>query len=104
MTRASIYSVKRYLIGGTWFVSLKDADMPAPTITNNVEHVLAELVETGLLYPGERVIYRDTTGRWDEIVIDSRCAFVGFWSLNARSNDSAIATARRAGPPSRNEA
>jgi hypothetical protein len=38
------------------------------TITNDVEAVIADLYERKLLTTGKRLIYRDSLGRWDEII------------------------------------
>jgi hypothetical protein len=100
MMRNSVYSVERHQAGSTWFVCLTDADAVAPSITNNAENVLTELVEMDLLHPGERVIYRDTDGIWDEVVIDERCTFVAFAPLRTTSRDAAISIAvSRTGAP-----
>ena len=57
------------------------AHAQAMTVTNDIEHVLAKLVDGGALIPGrkmQRVIYRDSDGEWDEVVIDDACCFVCF--------------------------
>ena len=51
------------------------------TVTNDIEHVLADLVERGQLVPGhplQRVICCDSEGYWDRVIIDDRCRFVKF--------------------------
>jgi len=67
-----------------------DPAHPTMTVTNDVEHVIQDLAKQGLLEDGKRVIYRDTTGTWDEIVVkDGR--FVTFRHLGAKSVADALA-------------
>lgn len=48
-----------------------------PTITNDAENVVAELLRSGALEPGRRLIYRDSSGQIDELVIEDG-QFVSF--------------------------
>jgi hypothetical protein len=64
------------------FLAVTDHD-DGMSVTNDVENVLRTLCDAEELRPGMRVIYRDTEGVWDEIVIDARCEFVGFRSLGS---------------------
>ncbi|MBW7932157.1 MAG: hypothetical protein H3C62_00820 [Gemmatimonadaceae bacterium] len=48
-----------------------------PTVTNDAEHVVQSLVASGDLADGERLLYVDSEGRLDEIVIYGR-QFAGF--------------------------
>ena len=47
------------------------------TITNDVEWVVAQIVAAGLLTPGRRLMYFDSLGDLDEIMLDGE-RFVGF--------------------------
>jgi len=48
-----------------------------PTVTNDAEGVVEELVASGRLRPFQRLLYYDTEGRLDELlVLDGR--FAGF--------------------------
>lgn len=49
------------------------------SVTNDAENVIADLARRGLLV-GRRVIYRDTSGRWDELKHDGQ-RFTGFAPL-----------------------
>lgn len=51
-----------------------------PTVTNDVEQVLAELLAAGELRhsSGRRLFYYDSEGRKDEILFDERGMFVAF--------------------------
>ena len=44
-----------------------DNNDSSKSVTNDAEHVCYELHQT---FPDYRVIYRDTEGRWDELVHD----------------------------------
>jgi hypothetical protein len=75
------------------FVAITDLDEPGfPSVTNDIENVLAALVEAGLLVAGRLVIYQDSEGIWDQVVIDANCIFVRFNSLNADSVNAAMAS------------
>lgn len=55
-------------------VFIIDLDLPGfRSVTNSAECVWVELQK---MFPGRRVIYRDTMGRWDEIVICGSKDFV----------------------------
>ena len=56
-------------------VVLEDLDQ-GRTVTNDADPVIADLAQEGLLR-GRRVIYRDTMGRWDELLHDGT-RFAGF--------------------------
>ncbi|CAB3758720.1 hypothetical protein [Paraburkholderia humisilvae] len=54
------------------------------TVTNDIEHVLASLVDEGRLvvgHPYQRVLYCDSDGQWDQVVVDAHCRFVRFASI-----------------------
>ena len=46
-------------------VYLVDLDLGGPSVTNSAELVVARVAHN---YPGQKIVYRDTTGRWDELV------------------------------------
>ena len=51
------------------------------TVTNDIERVLASLVAEGRLvvgHPYQRVLYCDSDGQWDQVIIDDACQFVRF--------------------------
>ncbi len=48
-----------------------------PSVTNDAENVVRELVAKGLLTPGRRLFYYDSDGILDEILIKDG-AFAGF--------------------------
>lgn len=55
-------------------VYLVDLDRCGPSVTNSAELVVARVAHR---YPGHEIVYRDTTGRWDEMV-HHEGAFAGF--------------------------
>jgi hypothetical protein len=64
MIRAS-YSVNRVttdsIMGKTVFIIDKDVGM---SITNDAENVVVDVLAQ---FPDHRIIYRDTSGQWDEL-------------------------------------
>lgn len=51
------------------------------SVTNDAEHVVDELQAGGLLTPGRRLFYYDSTGRLDEIAWTAETGFAGFRML-----------------------
>jgi hypothetical protein len=94
MTPRSKYDYK--VIAGV--LCVVDADEEgARSVTNDAEHVVAELHALGLLPPGRRLIYRDSTGQWDEMQVREGGLFVGFAPLRAKSLLEALAMVREPG-------
>ena len=60
------------------------------SITNDAENVIADLAARFDLSKC-RVIYRDTRGVWDQLLVDRTGHFAGFSSLNARDLPAALA-------------
>lgn len=61
-----------------------------PTVTNDAERVISDLVRLGVDVDHNRVVYRDSEGRWDELVV-RESTFAGFKSINAESLEEATA-------------
>lgn len=81
--RATLFQERRV-------IAVIDLGGPGPTITNDVEAVLAD-VHACLCTSGRRVIYRDSLGTWDEIVHDGAGGFRGFRAIGARLLGDALA-------------
>ena len=64
------------------------------SVTNDAEHVLADLAKAGFDLTRYRVIYRDTRGIWDELILRDG-AFAGFLAINERDLETALAKLRR---------
>lgn len=48
------------------------------TVTNDAENVVRSLVAEGRLPAGRRLLYYDSDGRLDEILVSDRGEFLGF--------------------------
>jgi hypothetical protein len=69
------------------------------TVTNDIEYVLATLVAEGRLvrgHPYQRVLYRDSEGQWDQVVIDANCEFVRFAQVTGSERELVSGTVPRA--------
>ncbi|MFP4895672.1 hypothetical protein [Paraburkholderia sp. EG304] len=74
------------------FVCVTDLDL-GRSVTNDIEGVIDDLIRAGRLDHGDRMIYSDPQGIWDEAVLGEDCRFLGFRSLNMRTCDEAITLA-----------
>lgn len=54
-------------------IFLVDLDLGNRSVTNDAERVWLEINRN---FPGKRIIYRDTLGMWDEIIIYKLSSFV----------------------------
>lgn len=69
-----------------------DKDNGGASVTNDVQNVLDKVQsKIGTLSNIERVIYQDSRGVFDEIRINDRGEFVGFYPVNKRSLSAAMA-------------
>ncbi len=64
------------------------------SVTNDAEKVIACLISERYDLSANRVIYRDTRGIWNEMLVE-RGAFAGFRPVNAPDLDAAIAMSGR---------
>lgn len=79
--RRAIYEWGR-IPGAIWIV---DLDYPnAASVTNDAERVIDDLVAAGADLARNRVVYRDSTGRWDELLVRGG-QFAGFAPIGADS-------------------
>ncbi len=74
-------------------VMIEDLDRGSKSVTNDVENVIAEIqaqlydqaADSGFVEPlrlGDMtVIYKDSAGRWDEIIVRDQCEFEKFGPL-----------------------
>ena len=65
------------------------------SVTNDADNVIADLVSRGFDLQHYHVIYKDTRGIWDQILVDRTGCFAGFSSINQRDLPAAIATLTR---------
>ncbi len=87
--RCALYRVSAVRDG---FVCLIDDDT-GRSITNAAEEVIAELIAAGYDLSNNRVIYRDTMGIWDELVVKNG-RFSDFRPIRAMDINCAIAKAK----------
>jgi hypothetical protein len=60
------------------------------SVTNDAENVIADLVAQGFDLARYLVIYRDTRGIWDQILVDCTGHFAGFSTINERDLTAAL--------------
>ena len=77
------------------FLGIADANRGGRSITNDAERVVTELLATQQLLPHQRLLYRDTLGRWDELVHDGR-RFTAFRHIGGDSFVDAVHRAQSA--------
>ena len=86
----SVYS--RTLHGNV--IAITDHDQ-GRSVTNDAENVIADLVAQGFDLSRYLVIYRDTRGIWDQLLVDRTGHFAGFSSINERDLAAALAKVTR---------
>jgi hypothetical protein len=67
----------------------------ACSVTNDAENVVADLAAQGFELSRYQVIYRDTRGIWDQLLVDRTGHFAGFSSLNERDLSAALGKVTR---------
>jgi hypothetical protein len=85
----AIYS---YTVHGN-VIAIIDHDQ-GKSVTNDADNVIADLAACFDLSK-YRVIYKDTRGIWDQMLVDRTDRFVGFCSINERDLPAALATLTR---------
>ena len=73
---------------GQGVICIIDED-DGPSDTNTAPQVIEDLRHAGLDLLNQRVIYRDTLGTWDEIVVQDGM-FSGFKSIHEKTQQDAI--------------
>jgi len=74
-------------------IALIDQDGPR-SVTNDAENVIAALAADFDLSQYQ-VIYRDTRGIWDQLLVNPAGRFAGFSSINVRDLDEALTRVTR---------
>jgi hypothetical protein len=67
----------------------------ARSVTNDAENVIGDLVCQGFDLSKYLVIYKDTRGIWDHLLVDRTGRFAGFSSINERDLSAALARLTR---------
>ncbi|HEX6440966.1 MAG TPA: hypothetical protein VF007_02190 [Stellaceae bacterium] len=65
------------------------------SVTNDADNVIADLAAQGFDLSRYLVIYRDTRGIWDQLLVDRTGHFAGFRSINERDLAAALAKVTR---------
>lgn len=77
-------------------VCVIDSNDGGSSVTNDIEHVVLDLIARGVDLTRAPLIYRDSQGLWDEVVVGADGRFASFRSLGGeRDKDAAIRRALR---------
>lgn len=71
---------------------ITDLNLGNKSVTNDADNVLRKIKAKGDLC--SKVIYQDSHGMWDEIIVGSAMQFMGFRSLNERDMQTALRRVR----------
>lgn len=72
-------------------VWIEDLDLGGRSVTNDIERVVADLVQLGVQVDAQPIVYCDSLGQWDQVMTRGG-RFRSFQSLGgARSFDVALA-------------
>lgn len=75
-----------------------DQNLGGPSVTNDIEQVLARIAACGVDLDKRRIIYRDSEGRWDRVATRGG-QFAHFIPLDALSPQEALAQCPPQSPP-----
>jgi hypothetical protein len=67
----------------------------ARSVTNDAENVINDLARDGFDLSQYHVIYKDTRGIWDQILVDRTGRFVGYSNINERDLAAALTKVTR---------
>lgn len=79
-----------YLLSDNGFMVIEDLDLNGASVTNDMHNVLASLVHSGYNLYGLKVIYKDSMGIYDAILIKPDHTMEGITSLNAKAPNEAF--------------
>jgi hypothetical protein len=65
------------------------------SVTNDAENVIDDLARQGFDLSQYRVIYKDTRGVWDQMLVDRTGRFAGFSCINEHDLPAALAKLTR---------
>jgi hypothetical protein len=75
-------------------IAVIDHDGPR-SVTNDAENVIADLAADFGDLATYQVIFRDTRGIWDQLLVNPAGRFAGFSSINVRDLDDALTRVKR---------
>lgn len=70
-------------------IALIDLD-DGMSVTNDAENVVFDLALKGLLSRSKVILYRDTEGRWDQLLFNRYGHFTGFRAIGAPTREAAL--------------
>lgn len=79
-----------YLLSDNGFMIIEDLDLDGASVTNDMHNVLASLVHYGHDLNKLKVIYKDSAGIYDAILIQDDNTLKGIASLNAATLNEAF--------------
>jgi hypothetical protein len=87
----TLYSLRVHKLKGITVLALIDLDKGL-SITSNAANIIHGLRRDGYLEePRTRIVYCDTDGRWDELMLSFEREFCNFKPIGATSVDEALA-------------
>ena len=86
-------SVYSHAIHGN-VIAITDHDQ-GRTVSNDAANIIDDLTRQGFDLSRYRVIYKDTRGIWDQILVDRTGHFGGFSSINERDLAAALGKVTR---------
>ena len=75
-------------------IRVRDLDLGEVSVTEDAAAVVAAIVAEGFVVDREPIIYRDSTGQWDELVLGADHRFEIFRPLSVPFEDAAAVLAR----------
>lgn len=85
MIDQSDWEFLQFAQGTRRLVVVIDLDKGRRSVTNDIDNVVATLWERGITNVGTSLIYRDSTGHFDQVLFDA-WKFVDFRSLKGTNN------------------
>lgn len=79
-----------YFLSDNGFMVIEDLDQGKASVTNDMHNVLASLVHQGYNLAELKVIYKDSAGIYDAVLIEPDNSMTGIASLNAATLNEAF--------------
>lgn len=71
------------------FIAITDLNRGGRSVTNDAENVIQDLVAAGIDVNHYTILYRDSTGRWDQMYTTQNGEFSGFIAVAGASFEDA---------------
>lgn len=72
------------------FLIVEDLDLGNRSVTNDINNVISSLVQHGFDLRNLKVIYKDSSGIYDALLIEDDNTLLGIASLNAETQSKAL--------------